>query len=119
VLAEVWQGDMSKKDETFYYDVDDFKRDIPDLEEYELDDLAFYYPSYGKTWRPFIVDLSDTRLVRWQPREYGFEIDKEKNPAKVEVEVRYHLLHEKRRARINYRNEEPINYPIYSKTIEL
>ncbi len=43
------------KTETFYYDKHDFKRDVPDLEEYELDDLAFYYPSYGLRWRPFII----------------------------------------------------------------
>ena len=44
------------KIETFYYDVDDFKRDIPDLEEFELGDLTSFYPTYGLRWRPFIIE---------------------------------------------------------------
>lgn len=68
-------------------------------------------------WRPFIIDLWDNRLPRWQPRRY--EIDTPGNSAAVTVEavVRYHLLDEKRRKRIGYNNREPIAYEVYRKRI--
>ncbi|MFK5913727.1 MAG: hypothetical protein QM484_05060 [Woeseiaceae bacterium] len=75
-------------------------------------------------WRPFIVDLSDTRLPRWQPRTYQIDIsDNDKatknNASKVEAVVRYHLLDEKRRERIGYKNKTPIAYDIFRKNISL
>ncbi len=72
-------------------------------------------------WRPFIVDLKDTRLAYGEPRtfEFSFKADRKNPPAALEVMVRYHLLDEKRRKRIGYENKEPIAYPIYRKIITL
>ena len=69
-------------------------------------------------WRPFIVDLWDTRLPPGEPRHYtiGWNPQKHRVHA-VEAVVRYHLLEEKRRRRIGYENEEPINYMIYRKRV--
>ncbi len=60
-------------------------------------------------WRPFIVDLWDTRLPRWQSRSYQFTFPMHdgQRPAAVEAVVRYHLLDETRRQRIGYVNSEP------------
>lgn len=72
-------------------------------------------------WRPFIVDLKDTRLPSGKPAEFSFEFSREgKNPpTRLDVVVTYHLLDEKRRKRIGYENREPIAYPIYRETITL
>jgi galactose mutarotase-like enzyme len=72
-------------------------------------------------WRPFIVDLKDTRLAYGEPRtfEFSFKQDRENPPSTLEVMVRYHLLDERRRRRIGYENKEPIAYPIYIKKITL
>jgi hypothetical protein len=72
-------------------------------------------------WRPFIIDLVDKRLPFEQPRTFVFSFKKEaKNPpSELDVKVRYHLLDEKRRARIGYENKEPIAYPIYEDRILL
>ena len=70
-------------------------------------------------WRPFIIDLWDTRLRRGQPRTYHFELPVNKQPARLEVVVRYHLLHESRRRRIGYASESPIDYPVFEKVIAL
>ena len=70
-------------------------------------------------WRPFIVDLKDTRLPRWQPRTYTIDISDDDNAASVEATIRYHLLDEKRRKRINYQNTTPIDYNIFTQTISL
>ncbi len=72
-------------------------------------------------WRPFIVDLRDTRLPFGQPRQYRFSVIKRGSatPAFVDVTVRYHLLDEARRKRIGYNNVEPIAYPIYHEQISL
>jgi hypothetical protein len=72
-------------------------------------------------WRPFIVDLWDTRLPRWQPRSYEFSVpaNSQQKPAAVEAIVRYHLLDEKRRKRIGYENEDPIAYEVFRKKISL
>ena len=65
-------------------------------------------------WRPFIVDLWDTRLPFATPRSYSIEFPAaDRRPASVEVVVRYHLLDEARRRRIGYRNVEPIAYEIF------
>jgi len=72
-------------------------------------------------WRPFIVDLRDTRLPRWQPRVFQFDVDLRRDPTAVAVEaqVRYHLLDEKRRRRIGYENKEPIAYDVFRARIAL
>lgn len=65
-------------------------------------------------WRPFIVDLWDTRLPYATPRSYAIEFPAaDRRAASVEVVVRYHLLDEARRRRIGYRNTEPIAYEIF------
>ena len=47
-------------------------------------------------WRPFIVDLWDTRLPRGPRRTYTFAVDMAADPAPaaLDVMVRYHLLDE-------------------------
>jgi hypothetical protein len=72
-------------------------------------------------WRPFIVDLWDTRLPRWQPRSYEFSVPvtNTSDSAAVEAVVRYHLLDEKRRKRIGYDNKEPIAYDVFRQTVPL
>lgn len=62
-------------------------------------------------WRPFIVDLWDTRLPRHEARTYALDIGA--RTVAVEAEVRYHLLDEARRERIGYRNTQPIDYAVY------
>jgi hypothetical protein len=68
-------------------------------------------------WRPFIVDLWDTRLVRDEPRSYVFSLKPEDFAARrvLEVTVRYHLLDEVRRKKIAYRNQEPISSLLYQR----
>ena len=72
-------------------------------------------------WRPFIIDLKDTRLPRWQPRSYAFTVpaDGRQRPVAVEAVVRYHLLDEKRRARISYTPDEPIDYEVFRQRLPL
>jgi len=72
-------------------------------------------------WRPFIIDIKDTRLAYEKPRKYKykFKLDSKNSPAKLDVTVRYHLLEEKRRKKIGYENKEPIAYSIYRKMIFL
>ncbi len=70
-------------------------------------------------WRPFIFELSDTRLRPGLPRNYIFQVSVDEKPAKVEVIIRYHLLDEKRRRRINYKNVDPISYEVFRKEIKL
>ncbi len=70
-------------------------------------------------WRPFIIDLWDTRLPRWQPRQYELEVPADSGAVKVEAEIRYHLLDESRRKRIGYVNKTPINYEVFRKQILL
>ena len=72
-------------------------------------------------WWPFIVDLWDTRLPRWQPRSYELPVpaDSKQKPAAVEAVVRYHLLDESLRKRIGYENKDPITYEVFRKKIYL
>jgi len=70
-------------------------------------------------WRPFIIDLKDNRLARWQPRRYELEVPDSSRAVKVEAEIRYHLLAESRRKRIGYENKAPINYTVFRKQILL
>jgi len=64
-------------------------------------------------WRPFIVDLWDTRLAHGKPQRYTLELPPEART--IEAEVRYHLLAESRRRRIGYEPESPISYVIYEE----
>lgn len=70
-------------------------------------------------WRPFIVDLWDSRLPRGEPRVYRLEYGESDYPAAsaVEASVRYHLLAESRRKRIGYENADPIAYDVYRKRV--
>ncbi len=72
-------------------------------------------------WRPFIVDIKDTRLPYGAPRRFVLEFrpDGENPPFILDVTVRYHLLDEKQRKKIGYKNKEPIAYPIYKERILL
>lgn len=72
-------------------------------------------------WRPFIVELRDTRLPYLQPRTFRFDysMNGRSTAAALEVVVRYHLLDEARRRKINYENKEPISYEVYRKTLPL
>ena len=70
-------------------------------------------------WRPFIVDLWDNRLARWQPRRYELEVPVDSSAVKVEAEIRYHLLAESRRKRIGYENRTPIKYSVFHEQIAL
>jgi len=70
-------------------------------------------------WRPFIIDLWDTRLRRWEPKTYILEIPDKDKAGKVEAIIKYHLLDEKRRKRIDYKNTTPISYEVFRKDIDL
>ncbi len=70
-------------------------------------------------WRPFIIDLKDTRLPRGQPRRYQIELFEPGKAVSVEAVVRYHLLDEKRRKRIGYENKTPIAYDVFRQKIVL
>jgi hypothetical protein len=72
-------------------------------------------------WRPFIIDLKDTRLPRWQPRRYEITVPASGRQQAIAVEavVRYHLLDEKRRARINYHPDEPVDYEVFRQRLSL
>ncbi len=72
-------------------------------------------------WRPFITDLRDTRLPRWQPRSYDFEFSTTGSslPAVLEAEVHYYLVSESRRKRIGYDSREPTHVEVFKQRIEL
>ena len=72
-------------------------------------------------WRPFIVDLWDTRLPYGETRRYSLEYsqDRYNDVSAVEVKVRYHLVDEDRVKRINYQYREPIDYEVFSKRIDI
>jgi hypothetical protein len=72
-------------------------------------------------WRPFIVDLWDTRLPPGKSRQYIIDIPSPGNGsvAFVEARVNYHLLDETRRKRIDYQNREPIHYPVFQQKIAI
>ena len=72
-------------------------------------------------WRPFIVDLWDTRLPRGEERTYTYALDvgADPTPVTLDIMVRYHLLDEARRKRIGYENQEPISYVVFHRSIPL
>jgi hypothetical protein len=68
-------------------------------------------------WRPFIVDLWDTRLAWGEPRRYALDVPA--RAATVEAQVRYHLLAESRRKRIGYQPTEPITHVVFEQRRDL
>jgi len=72
-------------------------------------------------WRPFIVDLWDTRLAKDIPRSYSFPFQpgNSPDPVKLEVSVRYHFMDEARRKRIAYTSQQPISYVLYQHMEQL
>ncbi len=72
-------------------------------------------------WRPFIIDLWDTRLPRWQPRSYRFEFSTtdKTQPAAIDVTVRYHLMDLKRHERIKHKSVAPISYPVFQERVPI
>ncbi len=72
-------------------------------------------------WRPFIVDLWDTRLAPREPRSYVIESSRDgaATPAAVEAIVRYYLVDEKRRKRIGYESSDPTSHEVYRERILL
>jgi hypothetical protein len=68
-------------------------------------------------WRPFIVDLWDSRLPRGAPRRY--ELTLPAATRTVEAQVRYHLLGEARRKRIGYRPDAPLAFPIFDQRLAI
>lgn len=72
-------------------------------------------------WRPFIVDLWDTRLPHGEARSYrlDYRSNEAHAPYAVEAVVRYHLLDEHRRRRIGYDNTEPIAYDVFRQRLPI
>lgn len=68
-------------------------------------------------WRPFIIDLWDTRLPRGERRSYNLTLPDPEQAFAVEAVVRYHLLDEKRRRRIGYQNREPVAYEVFRQRL--
>jgi len=70
-------------------------------------------------WRPFIIDLWDTRLPRGQLRTYDIEFSVAGKPPPVAVEavVRYFLVDEKRRKRIGYDKKEATSYEVFRQRV--
>ncbi len=72
-------------------------------------------------WRPFIVDLSDTRLAYNDPRTFTLDYSAARYPKAdtVEAVVQYHLVEEARAKRIGYPKTEPIEFEIYRQRLPL
>ncbi len=72
-------------------------------------------------WRPFIIDLWDTRLKRGEPRTYDIEfaVAGKYTPAAVEAVVRYFLVDEKRRKRIGYDKKEATSYEVFRQHVTI
>ena len=70
-------------------------------------------------WRPFIIELHDTRLRPLEPRTYdiGFSIHSHPRPTAVEAVVRYWFMDTSHRAHDHYR--APISYVVYRRRIPI
>jgi hypothetical protein len=68
-------------------------------------------------WRPFIVDLWDTRLAWGERRRYALDVPA--GAASVDAQVRYHLLGEARRKRIGYEPTEPISHIVFDQRLNI
>ena len=68
-------------------------------------------------WRPFIIELHDTRLRPLEPRTYdiGFSIHSHLRPTAVEAVVRYWFMDTSHQAHDHYR--APISYVVYRRRI--
>ncbi|MDE3114977.1 MAG: hypothetical protein KGL26_05180 [Pseudomonadota bacterium] len=66
-------------------------------------------------WRPFIVDLWDTRLKPGEPQQYSIAFDDE--AASVEAVVRYQMMDASHRARLHYPGA--VSYVVFQKRIAL
>jgi hypothetical protein len=64
-------------------------------------------------WRPFIVDLWDTRLSYRDPRRFTLELPA--GTRTIRAQVSYHLLGESRRKRIGYEPTTPISYVVFDE----
>jgi len=77
----------------------------------------------GRTvmWRPFIIDLWDTRLPRWKPRTFDIEVPTAGPgaPAALEAVVHYFLVDEKRRVRIGYDDKDVTFYEVFRRRLKL
>lgn len=72
-------------------------------------------------WRPFIVDLWDTRLPRGESRAYDIEFSTTSlpKPNQLEVIVRYFLVDDRRRERIGYDDKDASSYEVFRQFIPL
>jgi hypothetical protein len=72
-------------------------------------------------WRPFIVDLWDTRLPLGQPHALELEVPATgtSTPRILEATVSYFLLDELRRQRIGYENVNAIGYEVFRRIMPL
>ncbi len=70
-------------------------------------------------WRPFIVELHDTRLRPLEPRTYGIGLSTRTHPRPTAVEavVRYWLMGKSHRAHLHY--PAPISYVLFRSRIPL
>jgi len=72
-------------------------------------------------WRPFIIDLWDSRLPRGEPRSYDivFRATGKGAPSALEAVVRYFLVDEKRRVRIGYDDKKATSYEVFRRKLLL
>jgi hypothetical protein len=72
-------------------------------------------------WRPFIVDLWDTRLPRGRPHAIDLEVPAAATSTArvIEATVGYFLLDDKRRRRIGYQDAAAIGYEVFRRVIAL
>jgi len=72
-------------------------------------------------WRPFIIDLWDTRLPRGEPRSYDIEVPVGGKRAAVILEavMHYFLVDEKRRVRIGYEDKDATFYEVFRRRLPL
>lgn len=72
-------------------------------------------------WRPFIIDLWDTRLPLGEPRvfDYSFSVTQNRAAETLEVNVEYFLVDEKRRLRIGYDDKDATHYQVFNQRLKL
>lgn len=72
-------------------------------------------------WRPFIIDLWDTRLARGETRTFDIEFPNEGDgsPVALEAVVKYFLVDENRRKRIGYDDKDATYFEVYRRRLDL
>jgi hypothetical protein len=72
-------------------------------------------------WRPFIVDLWDTRLPPNEPHALDLEVPATRTSTTriLEATVSYFLLDERRRQRIGYEDVNAISYEVFRRIVPL